>query len=64
MREIVFVCRICERTWDTLPEGAVQLTTRKRGGRGHVNTFRFPDNSIHIIVKQTVSSTEEQSDVI
>ena len=56
----VFFCTLCEKTWDQLPD-AVQLTTTKRGGRGHANTYRFTaDGSIHVIKKKTVPSTEEQ----
>jgi hypothetical protein len=61
MSETIFVCRICERTWDTLPEGIVQLTTAKRGGRAHVNTYKFPDNSIHAITKTAKNADKEQS---
>ncbi len=61
MSETIFVCRICEREWVTLPEGIVQLTTTKRGGRGHANTYKFPDNSIHVITKQTAKNAEEKS---
>jgi hypothetical protein len=60
MSETMYKCTICEREWPELPAGTVQLTTTKRGGRGHANTFRFPDNSIHVITKQTATNAEEQ----
>jgi len=56
----MYKCKLCERTWDTLPEGAVQLTTRKRGGRGHANVYRFSDGITHVIKKQTATNAEEK----
>jgi len=58
--ETIFVCRICERTWDELPDDAVQLTTTKRGGNGLRTTYRFAEGSIHVITKQTAKNAEEK----
>jgi len=57
----IFSCTLCERTWDTLPEGAVQITTTKRGGNGIRTTYRFADGSIHAIVKRAAQSAKEKS---
>jgi hypothetical protein len=59
MTDKIFFCKLCEQTWTELPEGAVQLTVRHRGGNGQAHTYRFPDGSIHIIKK--VPSTKDGS---
>jgi hypothetical protein len=70
MSETMYKCTICEREWPELPAGTVQLTTTKRGGRGHATTYRFPppDGGIHVITKQRVSvpsqDAQEKIDVI
>ena len=51
MRETHFVCLICGRTWETLPEDAVRLTNLKGRGHGLTNTYQFTDGSIHVIKK-------------
>jgi len=53
MSKKIFFCTLCERTWDELPDDAVQLTTTKRGGNGLRTTYRFADGSIHVIVKRS-----------
>jgi len=52
----VYFCTLCEKTWDQLPDDAVQLTTTKRGGNGSRTTY-----SIHVITKQTATNAGEQS---
>ena len=42
----VFYCKLCEKSWGQLPDGAVQLT--HIGGPGY-NMYRFPDGSTHSI---------------
>jgi len=42
----IFYCKLCEKTWNQLPDGAVQLTSI--GGPGY-NMYRFPDGSTHSI---------------
>jgi len=54
----VFFCTLCEKAWQKLPEGAVRLTT-KRGGNGVRTTYRFADNSVHVI---TTAKAEEKKD--
>jgi len=54
MSETIFVCRICGSEWETLPEGAVQLTTGHGGGP---RVYKFKDGSIHVV---KVQSTKEQ----
>ena len=56
----VFVCTLCEQSWDTIPKDAVNLTPAKRGGRDHAHTYRFADGSIHIIKKLAVKTPEEK----
>jgi hypothetical protein len=56
----VFFCKLCEKSWTTLPEGSVQLTHGKRGGDGHANTYRFADGSIHVIKKAQSDDKEQQ----
>ena len=56
----VFVCTLCEKSWKTLPEGSVQLTYAKGGGKGRANTYRFADGNIHVIKKAQSVDKEQQ----
>jgi len=57
----IFSCTLCQKTWTTLPEGTVQLTTKKRGGNGgRRTTYRFADGSIHVITKTATNAGEKQ----
>ncbi len=59
MRETHFVCLICGRTWETLPEDAIRLTNFSGRGYSRVNTYQFADGSIHVI-KKTAKNAEEK----
>ncbi len=50
----IYFCTVCERTWEQLPDDAVQLTN---GFAGKPITYRF-SGEVHVIKRKKV---EEQS---
>ena len=40
----VFFCKLCERSWDTLPEGAIELTSNRGGHTYKVPEWHSPRN--------------------
>jgi hypothetical protein len=51
----MFFCKICSRTWDVIPADAERFITHHRGGRIG-SLYRFPDASVHLIVKKALSA--------
>jgi hypothetical protein len=54
----IYWCKLCEQSWDKLPDETVELTPARRGGNGHVTTVRLPDGSVHA-VKRVIAPTRE-----
>jgi hypothetical protein len=44
-----------------MPEGTVQLTSHKRGGNHQVTVVRFPDGSVHSIIRIKAATPQERS---
>jgi hypothetical protein len=44
-------CTLCDRTWERIPDDAVQLTT---GGAGKPITYRFNDGEVHAIKSKRI----------
>jgi hypothetical protein len=62
MTDRVYLCKICGRTWDVIPDHAERFITHRRGGR--VGTlYRFPNAEVHLLIK-VARSAEEQANVI
>jgi hypothetical protein len=59
----VYLCKICGRTWDVIPDHAERFITHRRGGRIG-NLYRFEDSSVHLLIKVALLAPEEQSNVI
>ena len=41
---MIWICRICNDTWGTIPDGAVELTRNR-----HSYVYRFPDGTVHAL---------------